>query len=226
MNIENLPKVLEFDSICKTFYAGTKKVNALNNISFSLYSGESAALVGPSGSGKSTLLGIAAGLEKADSGSVTLLGNELFKLSENKLAEIRSSSIGFIFQNFRLLGSLTAIENIEVPAKLLGLDSARENSRKLLELVGLKERETHYPSQLSGGEQQRVAIARAFSANPKILFADEPTGNLDYETALGIQDLLFNLQKEHGTTLLIATHDRELASRTKTTLSLKGGTLS
>jgi len=226
MNIENLPKVLEFDSICKTFYAGTKKVNALNNISFSLYSGESAALVGPSGSGKSTLLGIAAGREKADSGSVTLLGNELFKLSENKLAEIRSSSIGFIFQNFRLLGSLTAIENIEVPAKLLGLDSARENSRKLLELVGLKERETHYPSQLSGGEQQRVAIARAFSANPKILFADEPTGNLDYETALGIQDLLFNLQKEHGTTLLIATHDRELASRTKTTLSLKGGTLS
>jgi putative ABC transport system ATP-binding protein len=217
--------ILQFSNISKVFITANTNVVALNNISFTVHEGESISLIGPSGSGKSTLLNILAGLENVSSGDIIVLNENLSNFTQNQLADFRSKFIGFIFQSFRLLGSLTAIENIEVPAKLMGLINARKNAEILLDQVGLIDRKNHYPNQLSGGEQQRVAIARAFSASPKILIADEPTGNLDFETAQIIQNLIFNLQKENGTTLVIATHDQELAKRTNRIISLRGGEL-
>jgi putative ABC transport system ATP-binding protein len=179
--------------------------------------------VGPSGSGKTTLLGLCAGLDRATSGSVSLNNIALDTLSEDERAEIRNKYVGFVFQNFQLIPTLTALENVMVPLELRGDKSAETVARELLGKVGLTDRLDHYPTQLSGGEQQRVCIARAFSNSPKILFADEPTGNLDADNAAGIVDLIFELNRTAGTTLVLVTHDSELAQRTQRILKIKGG---
>jgi putative ABC transport system ATP-binding protein len=185
--------------------------------------GETLSIVGPSGSGKSTLLGLCAGLDRASAGLVELNQIDLKGLSEDQLARVRNQYVGFIFQNFQLLPTLTALENVMVPLELRGEKNIQNRALNLLEKVGLAERVTHYPSQLSGGEQQRVSIARAFSNAPRILFADEPTGNLDAETSEKIVKLLFDLNQEAGTTLVIVTHDLELAAKTDRIIRLKGG---
>lgn len=185
--------------------------------------GEVFSIVGPSGSGKTTLLGLCAGLDEASSGKVELCGEELTRLTEDERARLRNRKTGFVFQDFQLLPTLTAIENVAIPLELQAEKAAFERSKMLLEKVGLGDRIHHYPSQLSGGEQQRVALARAFVNEPEILFADEPTGNLDEETGEKIIQLLFELNKEHGTTLVIVTHDMELAKLSNRVLRLKGG---
>jgi len=185
--------------------------------------GESIAIVGPSGSGKTTLLGLCAGLDKATTGSISLIGQRMEMLSEDERAAVRNQHVGFIFQNFQLLPTLTALENVMVPLELKRRKDARGKAMELLTQVGLGDRVTHYPSQLSGGEQQRVSIARAFANEPKILFADEPTGNLDTETGEMIEDLIFNLNKALGTTLILVTHDNALAARTNRIIQIKGG---
>jgi len=198
-------------------------LTVLDNVSFDLAAGDTFAIVGPSGSGKTTLLGLCAGLDRATSGSVALNGIELEPLSEDQRAEVRNRHVGFVFQNFQLIPTLTALENVMVPLELRGDSSAETVARKWLAQVGLGDRLDHYPTQLSGGEQQRVCIARAFSNSPKILFADEPTGNLDAENAAGIVDLIFDLNRTAGTTLVLVTHDMELAKRTRRILKIKGG---
>jgi putative ABC transport system ATP-binding protein len=181
------------------------------------------AIVGPSGSGKTTLLGLCAGLDQPTSGSVQLKQNQLENLNEDQLASVRNRHVGFIFQNFQLMPTLTAIENVMVPLELRGEKKVRATAMEFLQKVGLAERSHHYPAQLSGGEQQRVSIARAFSNRPDILFADEPTGNLDAETSHKIVDLIFGLNREAGTTLVLVTHDDELAARTQRIIHVKGG---
>jgi putative ABC transport system ATP-binding protein len=181
--------------------------------------------VGPSGSGKTTLLGLCAGLDVSTGGSVSLNGQPMDKLTEDQRAKLRNDSVGFIFQNFQLLPTLTALENVMVPLELKKRKDAKSKAMELLEKVGLGDRVTHYPSQLSGGEQQRVSIARAFANEPKILFADEPTGNLDTETGEMIENLIFQLNEEEGTTLILVTHDPELAQRTNHIIHIKGGKL-
>ena len=183
------------------------------------------SIVGPSGSGKTTLLGLCAGLDRATEGRISINQVLLNKLSEDELAQLRNQEVGFIFQNFQLIPTLTALENVMVPLELRGEKNIIGASKELLNRVGLSDRLDHYPSQLSGGEQQRVAIARAFSNRPKILFADEPTGNLDEETSHSIESLLFELNREQGTTLVIVTHDQDLAQKTDTIIKLKGGKL-
>jgi len=195
----------------------------LDDISFSIEEGASFAIVGPSGSGKTTLLGLCAGLDQIDEGSITLCGEDISSLNEDQRALLRNEKVGFIFQDFQLLPTLTALENVSVPLELQGAPHATKDAMELLEKVGLGDRHDHYPSQLSGGEQQRVALARAFSNKPQILFADEPTGNLDEETGEKVIKLLFDLNKEMGTTLVIVTHDLELANLNKHVLQLKGG---
>jgi putative ABC transport system ATP-binding protein len=185
--------------------------------------GQTFAIVGPSGSGKTTLLGLCAGLDAPNEGTVELCGQDLNALNEDQRAQLRNKEVGFIFQNFQLLPTLTALENVSVPLELQGAKHATSKSMSLLEKVGLGNRVHHYPSQLSGGEQQRVALARAFANAPSILFADEPTGNLDDETGEKVIQLLFELNKENGTTLVIITHDLDLANRTQQILKLKGG---
>lgn len=181
------------------------------------------SIVGPSGSGKTTLLGLCAGLDRPSTGYVELNGIRLNDLSEDERSKVRSLNVGFIFQNFQLLPTLTALENVMVPLELLGEKRIRSRSLDLLDKVGLADRADHYPSQLSGGEQQRVSLARAFSNTPKILFADEPTGNLDAETSETVVNLLFQLNRDYGTTLVLVTHDLELASRTQRIIRIKGG---
>lgn len=203
--------------------ASGSQLTVLDDVSFELASGDTFAIVGPSGSGKTTLLGLCAGLDRASSGSVSLNGIALDNLSEDERADVRNRYVGFVFQNFQLIPTLTALENVMVPLELRGDTSAEAVSRDWLEKVGLGDRLDHYPAQLSGGEQQRVCIARAFSNNPKILFADEPTGNLDADNAAGIVDLIFDLNRTAGTTLVLVTHDPELAKRTGRILRLKGG---
>jgi putative ABC transport system ATP-binding protein len=195
----------------------------LDDVSFDLAAGDTFSIVGPSGSGKTTLLGLCAGLDRATSGSVVLNGIALDTLSEDERAAVRNQYVGFIFQNFQLIPTLTALENAMVPLELRGDPGAEAVARQWLERVGLASRIDHYPAQLSGGEQQRTCIARAFSTRPKILFADEPTGNLDADNAAGIIDLIFDLNKTAGTTLVLVTHDLELAGRTQRILRLKGG---
>ena len=195
----------------------------LSDVSLSLERGSTCAVVGPSGSGKSTLLGLCAGLDRPSSGSVNLCGHDLAELSEDQLADLRGREVGFIFQSFRLIPTLTAAENVMVPAELQGHADAADSSRELLARVGLDARTGHYPGQLSGGEQQRVAIARAFCNRPSILFADEPTGNLDGGTSHAVVDLLFELNRDAGTTLILVTHDHELAERAGRTIQLKDG---
>jgi putative ABC transport system ATP-binding protein len=218
-----MAKILNVHNLEKTYSSGSKKLTVLHDISFEIEERETFAIVGPSGSGKTTLLGLCAGLDRPDSGSISLCGKELSSLTEDERAVLRNRNIGFVFQDFQLLPTLTALENVAVPLELQGVKNASKTSKELLEKVGLGDRFHHYPSQLSGGEQQRVAVARAFSNNPSILFADEPTGNLDAETGEKVIELLFDLNKESGTTLVIVTHDLELAQKTQRILRLKGG---
>ncbi|MDH5609608.1 MAG: ABC transporter ATP-binding protein [Cyclobacteriaceae bacterium] len=218
-----MPIILSVKNVSKTYQSGLRAVKVLDSISFDIEAGTSVAIVGPSGSGKTTLLGLCAGLDRVSDGAITLNQTLLNPLSEDGLARARNEWVGFIFQNFQLIPTLTALENVQVPLELRGDKGARAKSLQLLDRVGLSDRIDHYPSQLSGGEQQRVAIARAFSNDPKILFADEPTGNLDQETGTSIDGLLFEMNKEKGTTLVIVTHDMELAAKTSRTIRLKGG---
>jgi len=203
--------------------ANGEMLTVLDNVSFELEAGDTFAIVGPSGSGKTTLLGLCAGLDRASSGTVLLNGIALEPLSEDERAAVRNQYVGFVFQNFQLIPTLTALENVMVPLELRGDSNAEQIARGWLGKVGLTDRLDHYPAQLSGGEQQRVCIARAFSNSPKILFADEPTGNLDADNAAGIVDLIFELNRTAGTTLVLVTHDLELAKRTRRILKIKGG---
>ena len=215
--------ILDLQNVSKTYQSGSRKLTVLDQVTFSIQAGETIAIVGTSGSGKTTLLGLCAGLDSSSTGSVVLNGESLEKLNEDQRAAVRSRDVGFIFQNFQLLPTLTALENVMVPLELKKRTNAKEKAMELLEKVGLKDRATHYPTQLSGGEQQRVSIARAFANAPKILFADEPTGNLDTETGAMIENLIFDLNKEQGTTLVLVTHDLELAAKTQRIVHIKGG---
>ena len=215
--------ILELQNVSKTYQSGSRKLTVLDQVTLSIQAGETLAIVGPSGSGKTTLLGLCAGLDSSSTGSVVLNGESLEKLNEDQRAAVRSRDVGFIFQNFQLLPTLTALENVMVPLELKKRKDAKEKAMELLDKVGLKDRATHYPTQLSGGEQQRVSIARAFANAPKILFADEPTGNLDTETGTMIENLIFDLNKEQGTTLVLVTHDLELAAKTRRIVHIKGG---
>lgn len=215
--------ILSLKNVSKKFKSGGKDLTVLEDISFSVQAGSSMAIVGPSGSGKTTLLGLCAGLDQPTFGNLELKQNQLEILNEDQLASVRNRYVGFIFQNFQLMPTLTAIENVMVPLELRGERKVRARAMEFLEKVGLANRSHHYPAQLSGGEQQRVSIARAFSNMPAILFADEPTGNLDAETSGNIVDLIFGLNQEAGTTLVLVTHDSELAARTQRILHLRGG---
>ncbi len=203
--------------------ANGQALKVLDSVSFDLEAGDTFSIVGPSGSGKTTLLGLCAGLDRASSGSVYLHDIPLDDLSEDARADVRNRYVGFVFQNFQLIPTLTALENVMVPLELRGDNNAEAIASQWLQKVGLGARLDHYPAQLSGGEQQRVCIARAFSTSPKILFADEPTGNLDSDNATGIVDLIFDLNKTAGTTLVLVTHDLDLAHRTRRILKIKGG---
>lgn len=218
-----MPKILNVEHLGKTYTSGSKQLTVLDDINFSIEAGEAFAIVGPSGSGKTTLLGLCAGLDYPDTGVVELSGANLGNLNEDERARLRNEKVGFIFQNFQLLPTLTALENVVVPLELQGAKNPAKIGRELLGKVGLSDRLQHYPSQLSGGEQQRVALARAFSNSPSILFADEPTGNLDQDTGDRVVQLLFELNQEAGTTLVIVSHDLELAQKCNRLLRLRGG---
>lgn len=218
-----MSKILKITGLEKTYTSGNKQLTVLHDISFEVEKGQTFSIVGPSGSGKTTLLGLCAGLDQPNAGTVELCGQDLSSLNEDERAQLRNKEVGFIFQNFQLLPTLTALENVSVPLELQGSKEATKKSLALLEKVGLADRVHHYPSQLSGGEQQRVALARAFANAPSILFADEPTGNLDDETGEKVIQLLLDLNKERGTTLVIISHDLELAHRTQQILRIKGG---
>ncbi len=220
-----MSNILEVSNLTKTYSSGSKSLTVLSDISFSIESGDKLSIVGSSGSGKTTLLGLCAGLDRATSGSVLLNGILLDGLNEDERAYVRNQHVGFVFQNFQLLPTLTALENIMVPMELRKEKGIKQRALELLDRVGLADRHDHYPTQLSGGEQQRISIARAFSNNPEILFADEPTGNLDEETSEKIESLLFELNRESGTTLVLVTHDLELAQKTDRIIRLKGGIL-
>jgi putative ABC transport system ATP-binding protein len=215
--------ILSVEHLNKLFKSGDQSVTILHDISFAIEEGSACAIVGPSGSGKTTLIAICAGLERPSDGAVLLNGTAMHSASEEELSRVRNQLVGFVFQSFQLLPSLTALENVMVPAEIRGENHARSRAEDLLRQVGLDARTHHYPIQLSGGEQQRVAIARAFMNRPRILFADEPTGNLDSETAREIVRLIFQLNAQAGTTLVLVTHDRELTEQANRVISLKGG---
>ena len=215
--------ILSVEHLSKLFKSGDQNLSVLQDVSFNIETGSACAIIGPSGSGKTTLIAICAGLERPSAGSVRLRGVALHTAAEEELARIRNRFVGFIFQSFQLLPSLTALENVMVPAEISGENHARGRAAELLDRVGLGSRQHHYPIQLSGGEQQRVAIARAFINRPEILFADEPTGNLDAETAREIVRLIFDLNATTGTTLVLVTHDADLTRQASRVISLKGG---
>ena len=217
--------VLRAEHLTKTYRSGERTLTVLRDVSFAVPEGSRCAIVGPSGSGKTTLLGLCAGLDRPTSGSVALNGVALNDLNEDELAQIRNQHVGFVFQTFQLIPTLTALENVVVPLELRGESGVRRQATELLNQVGLGDRLDHYPAQLSGGEQQRVSLARAFINQPKILFADEPTGNLDGETAEKVSDLLFELNEAAGTTLVLVTHNLELAQRTQRIITLKAGSI-
>ncbi|MEX0684658.1 MAG: ABC transporter ATP-binding protein [Balneolales bacterium] len=217
------PEILLVDNLTKTYRNGQHRLTVLDHVSFSLVTGSTSAIVGPSGSGKTTLLSLCAGLDNPSSGSVILNGIEIGNLNEDERASIRNQFVGFVFQAFQLIPTLTALENVMVPLELNGKKDAANLATDLLGQVGLGDRLHHYPTQLSGGEQQRVALARAFINRPRILFCDEPTGNLDSDTGEKITELIFELNKAFNTTLVLVTHDLELANKTQRILSLKGG---
>jgi putative ABC transport system ATP-binding protein len=213
--------LLDVQHLSKTYHTGAGTLTVLKDISFTLEAGSTCAIIGPSGSGKTTLLGLCAGLDRPSSGRVILHGHSLHLLSEDALARLRNTCVGFVFQTFQLIPTLTALENVMVPAELRG--DRRAHAVELLHRVGLGERLQHYPVQLSGGEQQRVALARAFIGQPRILYADEPTGNLDAETSAMVIHLLLALHHTAGTTLILVTHDLDIAQQTQRIIRLKGG---
>ena len=215
--------MLSVDQLTKTYRSGDRSLTVLDHITFTIESGTSNAIVGPSGSGKSTLLGLCAGLDHPSHGSVRINGIDLTGLDEDALARVRNRHVGFIFQSFQLIQTLTALENVMVPLELRGERGVAAKATTLLETVGLGARVGHYPAQLSGGEQQRVAIARAFINDPVLLFADEPTGNLDTDTSAAVEDLLFGMNRDFGTTLVLVTHDLDLAARTQRVIRLGSG---
>lgn len=217
--------ILRTEQVRKTYTSAGRTLSVLDDINFEVAEGSSLAIIGPSGSGKTTLLGLCAGLDSVSSGSIVLNDIRLETLNEDERAAVRNRYVGFIFQNFQLLPTLTALENIMVPLELRKEKNIRARALELLDKVGLTDRGHHYPVQLSGGEQQRVSLARAFSNTPKILFADEPTGNLDAETSEKIETLLFDLNRDAGTTLILVTHNAELAARTNKIIRIKGGKL-
>ena len=217
--------VLKVEQLTKTYPSGDRTLTVLDDVSFCVSEGSCCAVVGPSGSGKTTLLGLCAGLDRPTSGSVIFDGIDLNQLNEDQLARLRSESVGFVFQTFQLIPTLTALENVVVPIELRGESGVRRRAIELLDQVGLGDRFNHYPAQLSGGEQQRVSLARAFINQPKILFADEPTGNLDLETSKKVTELLFELNQAAGTTLVLVTHNLELAQRTQRIIELRGGSI-
>jgi putative ABC transport system ATP-binding protein len=217
--------VIVAETLCKRIASGAETLTILDGVSFIIAPGESVAIVGASGSGKTTLLSLLAGLDLPTSGSVRLAGQRLEALDEDGRAALRAGRVGFVFQSFQLLAGLTALENVMLPAELAGRADAEARARATLAEVGLAERVSHYPHQLSGGEQQRVALARAFAAEPEILFADEPTGNLDRATGARIIELLFALNRERGATLVLVTHDEALATRCRRVLRLDAGRL-
>ena len=218
--------ILRCRSLSRTYRSGSRDLAVLKDITFDVSPGEFLAILGPSGSGKTTLLGLLAGLDLPTSGMVQLDGENLGSMTEDERARLRVEKIGFVFQSFQLMPTLTAQENVQVPLELRGQSEAGTRARDLLTQVGLSGREHHYPAQLSGGEQQRVALARAFSTHPKVLFADEPTGNLDASTGGTIIELMAELNHDQGTTLILVTHDLELASRARRTIRLADGRLS
>ena len=221
----NSSPVLDVQGLSKDYRSGNGTLTVVKDISFSLAAGATCAILGPSGSGKTTLLSLCAGLDQPSAGEVRLDGVRLGDLDEDGRARLRNERVGFVFQSFNLIPTLTALENVMVPLELRGGSNAREQAVALLRRVGLGERLTHYPTQLSGGEQQRVAVARAFINRPKILFADEPTGNLDAETGHMVIENLFGLNAEAGTALVLVTHDPELAERAQRVIRLKGGVM-
>lgn len=218
-----MDSILSVRDINKIYKSGSRELAVLKDVGFDIKAGESVAITGPSGSGKTTLLGLCAGLDAPSSGEIWLCGEQICGMTEDEKANLRNNKVGFIFQNFQLIPTLTAIENVMIPMELLGKSGARSTAEDLLGRVGLGDRLAHYPDQLSGGEQQRVSIARAFSNTPQILFADEPTGNLDSVTGDSIEQLLFDLNREQQTTLIIVTHDMELEKKTDRLIRLKGG---
>ena len=217
------PAILHVDNLTKTYRSGQHGLTVLDQVSFSLAAGSTSAIVGPSGSGKTTLLSLCAGLDNPSAGTVSLNGLEIGSLGEDERASVRNQFVGFVFQAFQLIPTLTALENVMVPLELNGNRNAAGPATELLSQVGLGDRLHHYPTQLSGGEQQRVALARAFINKPRILFCDEPTGNLDSDTGSKITELIFELNKAYNTTLVLVTHDLELAAKTQRILRLKGG---
>ncbi|MBD1434776.1 ABC transporter ATP-binding protein [Sphingobacterium sp. DN00404] len=217
--------ILQLNQVSKNYNLGNTVIPILKNISFTINTGDTGSIVGPSGSGKTTLLGLCAGLDQSSEGTIILNGIKLNGLTEDQLAQVRNEHVGFVFQNFQLLPTLTALENVMVPMELRGMRNRKDKAITLLDRVGLSTRADHYPSQLSGGEQQRVSLARAFANSPKILFADEPTGNLDAETSKIVEEMLFELNRESGTTLVVVTHDMELAAKTQRIIPIKGGTI-
>lgn len=217
--------MIKTNNVTKTVSTSEGELQILQPISFEVKAGESVAIVGASGSGKSTLLSLLAGLDEVSSGEISLDGARLHEMNEEQRAQLRGEKVGFIFQSFMLVQSLTAIENVMLPAEIAGHSDAKASARKILEEVGLGHRASHYPNQLSGGEQQRVAIARAFIGQPKLLFADEPTGNLDEANSDKIEQLLFKMNRELGTTLILVTHDNELAKKCDRQLIMQGGVL-
>ena len=217
--------MIKTSQLIKRVSTAESELEILRGIDLEIKRGETAAIVGASGSGKSTLLGLLAGLDEPSSGEITLDGTNIVNLDEDERATLRSEKVGFVFQNFQLLPALTALENVMLPLELAGIDGAREKSEEFLSRVGLAERFHHYPRTLSGGEQQRVAIARAFASQPLILFADEPTGNLDTTTGATVVELLFGLNKEEGTTLVLVTHDNSLADRCQRKFTMTAGHL-
>ena len=217
--------ILEISDLRKIYRGAGHELTVLRDINLTLFPGDTCALIGPSGSGKTTLLGLCAGLDDATSGTVRLGGQALEALDQDARAALRNRLVGFVFQNFQLIPTLTAIENVLVPLELRGEAGRRKEAADILSQVGLAERLDHYPLQLSGGEQQRVALARAFIHRPKILFADEPTGNLDAETSAPIVEMLFELNREAGTALVLVTHDPSLAARARRVITMRGGAI-
>lgn len=215
--------MIKISNVSKTVRSGTEDLTILSDVSIEIPNGQFVALTGASGSGKSTLLGLLAGLDSPSSGSITIDGDEITTMSEDGLAALRSEKVGFIFQSFHLIPSLTAFENVLIPIEIRGEKNAAERATKLLEDVGLSSRGHHYPTELSGGEQQRVAIARAFANQPKYLLADEPTGNLDSKNGEHIFDLMTEMHRQHNVTLVMVTHDQALASRAQRQVALRDG---